>query len=639
MTSESDEWQEKSSGFLSRHSSLLHSSLSSLRRQAQGLDRVEPRRPPGRVKPNSTPTADRHRQRQEDRRHVQLGRQVSSPTPARQRTARRTPIASPTTTPSRPPIVVCTTASIRNCRVMSRRLAPRARRMPISRVRSVTVASMMFMMPMPPTSSEIDGDQHQQHREAVLGPLGLLQPVQRHRHRPVLLRGALLEHARLISVAGRPAPCRCRDDGQRDLAAARPARRMRDPDWRMKIVSPKRTRQVLQRDVDVVVEVLGRLAAAACRRSASAPRATPTTCRSRLPEHDRLAERVLEREQLVGDVRAEHARRCRIVQRRPRRSGTGRAAMLELVDVGVLRRGADDPAVVHAGPGGGSPAGRSRIGTHADDGRRCVCEPLVVVVGQAVDGDERCGRRCAESSGGLTLRTMMLVAPCRLMSSRASCMLPSPNAISAMTGAGADDDAEHRQERPQLVQPQAAHGQDEAAADLVPVDERERAESRSDARSTSRSRPAIAGSTTRRARSTRSRVVSAASPGVRRDGRRAASLRSSDSIWPSRMRTTRLAQAAMSFSCVTMMIVLPAPLSRGQHLHDLVAGLRVEVAGRLVGQDHVRVVDQGCGRWPRAAAGRRRAASAGGRAGRPGRPARPARCTGPASPRRAGMPW
>ena len=28
--------------------------------------------------------------------------------------------------------------------------------MPISRVRSVTVASMMFMMPMPPTSKEID---------------------------------------------------------------------------------------------------------------------------------------------------------------------------------------------------------------------------------------------------------------------------------------------------------------------------------------------------------------------------------------------------------------------------------------------------------------------------------------------------
>ena len=33
----------------------------------------------------------------------------------------------------------------------------------------------------------------------------------------------------------------------------------------------------------------------------------------------------------------------------------------------------------------------------------------------------------------------------------------------------------------------------------------------------------------------------------------------------------------------------------GQQLHDLVAGLRVEVAGRLVGQDDVRVVDQDAG--------------------------------------------
>ena len=35
---------------------------------------------------------------------------------------------------------------------MSRYLAPRDFRMPISRVRSVTDTSMIFMMPMPPTS-------------------------------------------------------------------------------------------------------------------------------------------------------------------------------------------------------------------------------------------------------------------------------------------------------------------------------------------------------------------------------------------------------------------------------------------------------------------------------------------------------
>ena len=39
--------------------------------------------------------------------------------------------------------------------MMLRRSAPMALRMPISRVRSVTVTSMMFMMPMPPTSREM----------------------------------------------------------------------------------------------------------------------------------------------------------------------------------------------------------------------------------------------------------------------------------------------------------------------------------------------------------------------------------------------------------------------------------------------------------------------------------------------------
>src|SRR5579883_1495710 len=45
-------------------------------------------------------------------------------------------------------------------------------------------------------------------------------------------------------------------------------------------------------------------------------------------------------------------------------------------------------------------------------------------------------RRWVEaSSGGLMLRMMMLVAPWRMMSSSASCMLPSPKAISEMTAA------------------------------------------------------------------------------------------------------------------------------------------------------------------------------------------------------------
>lgn len=61
----------------------------------------------------------------------------------------------PSSTPMSPPMSERRTASTMNCVMMSLFLAPRARRRPISRVRSVTVASMMFMMPMPPTRSEM----------------------------------------------------------------------------------------------------------------------------------------------------------------------------------------------------------------------------------------------------------------------------------------------------------------------------------------------------------------------------------------------------------------------------------------------------------------------------------------------------
>ena len=46
-------------------------------------------------------------------------------------------------------------ASMTNWLRMSFRLAPKDLRTPISRVRSVTDTSMMFIMPMPPTSREM----------------------------------------------------------------------------------------------------------------------------------------------------------------------------------------------------------------------------------------------------------------------------------------------------------------------------------------------------------------------------------------------------------------------------------------------------------------------------------------------------
>ena len=61
------------------------------------------------------------------------------------------PIAIPTMPPKR----LSVSASVTNCFTMSPAVAPTARRMPISRVRSVTETSMMFITPIPPTSSEM----------------------------------------------------------------------------------------------------------------------------------------------------------------------------------------------------------------------------------------------------------------------------------------------------------------------------------------------------------------------------------------------------------------------------------------------------------------------------------------------------
>ena len=58
--------------------------------------------------------------------------------------------------PMRPPRSDSVRASTRNWARMSRPRAPMALRMPISRVRSRTDTSMMFMIPMPPTTSEIE---------------------------------------------------------------------------------------------------------------------------------------------------------------------------------------------------------------------------------------------------------------------------------------------------------------------------------------------------------------------------------------------------------------------------------------------------------------------------------------------------
>ena len=57
--------------------------------------------------------------------------------------------------PRQPPSADVTPASTTNWVRMVLSCAPSAFRIPISRVRSVTDTNMMFMMPMPPTSSEM----------------------------------------------------------------------------------------------------------------------------------------------------------------------------------------------------------------------------------------------------------------------------------------------------------------------------------------------------------------------------------------------------------------------------------------------------------------------------------------------------
>ena len=100
--------------------------------------------------PKTTPTKVENPTATETINNHGIGAGPSSPetTPYASNTA-----AMPSTIPVPPPISERISASIKNWVVMSRPAAPIALRMPISRVRSVTETSMMFMIPIPATSS------------------------------------------------------------------------------------------------------------------------------------------------------------------------------------------------------------------------------------------------------------------------------------------------------------------------------------------------------------------------------------------------------------------------------------------------------------------------------------------------------
>ena len=114
---------------------------------SQSIDGIERRRLLGGIKAEEDADGEAHAERQEDGTGGNDGFEI------RKKPTSRTP--HPASTPIIPPRRLRVMASMRNWSLMATGCAPTAMRMPISRVRSVTLTSMMFMMPMPPTTSDM----------------------------------------------------------------------------------------------------------------------------------------------------------------------------------------------------------------------------------------------------------------------------------------------------------------------------------------------------------------------------------------------------------------------------------------------------------------------------------------------------
>src|SRR3990172_8057271 len=140
----------------------------------------------------------------------------------------------PSPIPLSPPPSERVSASTRNWARMSRRRAPTAIRRPISRVRSVTDTSMMFMMPMPPTSSDTEAMAlAQEVADLLLGLLHITALLDLDRDRPdgagvglahsqnLLLGGGEGDQDRIVLVLAPRVlalPVEDADDGEGDLA-------------------------------------------------------------------------------------------------------------------------------------------------------------------------------------------------------------------------------------------------------------------------------------------------------------------------------------------------------------------------------------------------------------------------------------
>ena len=205
----------------------------------------------------------------------------------------------------------------------------------------------------------------------------------------------------------------------------------------------------LERDIDVIVKVLGRLAP---------PGAAGWHARQHHADNpiqigahpDRLVEWILERKQFVRSVGGQHGHVAHGVVIFFGQEAA--ASQVKLIDLGILGQGGDQPAIVFSVQVAkflGKDAHR-HAPRHGVDGP----EKSKVIVAQAIHGD-------ALLRGGVAFR--------RLDAADDNIGRPEPldvlervlHAAFAKShqgddGRGADDDAQHGQERTQLMQPQAA---------------------------------------------------------------------------------------------------------------------------------------------------------------------------------------
>ena len=124
--------------------------MSGLLFVAEGGDRVEPGRAPGGDDPGDDAEDGREGDGEERRSGASARRGPSRTIAAESRwRGPRRPRRGPT--PITPPMVPITPASVMSSRTIRRRLAPIARLMPISRVRSATDIAIVLMIDRPPT--------------------------------------------------------------------------------------------------------------------------------------------------------------------------------------------------------------------------------------------------------------------------------------------------------------------------------------------------------------------------------------------------------------------------------------------------------------------------------------------------------